>query len=275
MNTPHLTIGEFARASGLTVKALRNYHERGLLVPDQTDQGSGYRRYHPGQLVDAATIRLLRELDVPLADVEQVLDARDPAVTARVLRERQDRLVGQIADAERTLQRLRQAALSPEAGTPVRITELPHRHALAVHAEIDLEQCPEYFGEAFPQLTQAAEQSGAQVTGPSGATYPVQAPDGPQTVTAFLPVAGPVRASGDVVLIDLPRATTALLTHRGGYDRIDEPYLQLGAWVGYHARSSGLPIEEHYVVSYGDVEDPADFRTDIHWPISTSIEEES
>ena len=271
---PHLTIGEFARASGLTVKALRNYHERGLLVPDQTDDGSGYRLYHPGQLVDAATIRLLRDLDVPLADIAQVLDARDPEVTARVLRQRQESLAAQIADAERVLQQLRQVSLAPEAGTPVRVVELPHRHALAVRAEIELEQCPEFFGEAFPRLAAAAGRFGAEVAGPSGATYPVQATDGPQTVTAFLPVRSPVQPGDGVVLVDLPRATAGLLTHRGGYDTIDNPYLQLGAWVGYHARSSGLPVEEHYVVSYGDVEEPADFRTDIHWPIVGHLTEE-
>ena len=219
-------------------------------------------------------IRLLRDLDVPLADIAQVLDARDPEVTARVLRQRQESLAAQIADAERVLQQLRQVSLAPEAGTPVRVVELPHRHALAVRAEIELEQCPEFFGEAFPRLAAAAGRFGAEVAGPSGATYPVQATDGPQTVTAFLPVRSPVQPGDGVVLVDLPRATAGLLTHRGGYDTIDNPYLQLGAWVGYHARSSGLPVEEHYVVSYGDVEEPADFRTDIHWPIVGHLTEE-
>lgn len=40
-----LSIGEFSRATGLTVKTLRFYHEQGILVPSQVDSGSGYRFY--------------------------------------------------------------------------------------------------------------------------------------------------------------------------------------------------------------------------------------
>ncbi|MGI8446018.1 MAG: MerR family DNA-binding transcriptional regulator [Streptosporangiaceae bacterium] len=45
-----LTIGEFARASRLSPKALRLYDELGLLTPARVDPVSGYRLYEPGQL---------------------------------------------------------------------------------------------------------------------------------------------------------------------------------------------------------------------------------
>jgi hypothetical protein len=47
-----LTIGEFARASGLTPKALRLYDDLGLVVPTEVDPNTGYRRYAPEQLGD-------------------------------------------------------------------------------------------------------------------------------------------------------------------------------------------------------------------------------
>lgn len=56
-----LRTGAFARASSLSVKALRVYHDMGLLVPSEVDPGSGYRAYSPSQLTDAAIIRALRE----------------------------------------------------------------------------------------------------------------------------------------------------------------------------------------------------------------------
>src|SRR4051812_6952132 len=82
-----LRIGPFSRASSLSVKALRSYHEAGLLVPAAVDPQTGYRSYSAAQLTDATVIRRLRELDVPLEAIRQVLEARDPAITRKVLSE--------------------------------------------------------------------------------------------------------------------------------------------------------------------------------------------
>ena len=43
-------IGDFARATHLSVKALRHYHEEGLLAPAEVDPDSGYRRYDLAQI---------------------------------------------------------------------------------------------------------------------------------------------------------------------------------------------------------------------------------
>lgn len=68
-----LTIGEFGRRAGLSVKALRLYEMSGLLPPAQVDPVSGYRRYAVSQLERARRISLLRRLDMPLAVVAEVL----------------------------------------------------------------------------------------------------------------------------------------------------------------------------------------------------------
>src|SRR5258706_300623 len=57
-----LRTGMFARASSLSVKALRLYHDMGLLVPSVVDPDTGYRAYSPAQLNDAAIVRLLGEV---------------------------------------------------------------------------------------------------------------------------------------------------------------------------------------------------------------------
>jgi serine/threonine protein phosphatase PrpC len=67
-----LTIGEFARASGLSPKALRLYDDLGLLEPAVVDQQSGYRRYRPGQLAHAQLVAWLRRLGMPLARIKLV-----------------------------------------------------------------------------------------------------------------------------------------------------------------------------------------------------------
>jgi DNA-binding transcriptional MerR regulator len=64
-----LTIGQMARRSGLSVKALRHYGRVGLLRPAAIDGGTGYRLYDSDQVDEARLVHLLRSLDLPLDQV--------------------------------------------------------------------------------------------------------------------------------------------------------------------------------------------------------------
>lgn len=68
-----VSIGEFARRSRLSPKALRLYDELGLLRPARVDPDSGYRFYAPGQLDQARLVASLRQIGVPLAHIRVVL----------------------------------------------------------------------------------------------------------------------------------------------------------------------------------------------------------
>jgi DNA-binding transcriptional MerR regulator len=76
-----ISIGEFARRSRLSLKALRLYDERGVLVPARVDQASGYGYYDTAQLDKARLVVMLRQLQLPLAAVKELL-ACDPADAA-------------------------------------------------------------------------------------------------------------------------------------------------------------------------------------------------
>ncbi len=79
-----LSIGEFARASRLSAKALRLYDELGLLRPDVVDPRNGYRRYAPAQLERARLVAWLRRLGMPLADIKNVVELDSGAAAAAV-----------------------------------------------------------------------------------------------------------------------------------------------------------------------------------------------
>jgi DNA-binding transcriptional MerR regulator len=72
-----MPIGRFSRLSGLSVGTLRHYDEVGLLRPAEVDGDTGYRRYRPGQLPEARAIRRLRELDLSLDQIREVLVTGD------------------------------------------------------------------------------------------------------------------------------------------------------------------------------------------------------
>lgn len=68
-----ISIGEFARRSRLSVKALRLYDELGVLVPARVDRASGYRYYDAAQVDTARLVAMLRQLDLPLAAIKELL----------------------------------------------------------------------------------------------------------------------------------------------------------------------------------------------------------
>ena len=69
-----LTIGQVASYAGVTVRAVRHYHQIGLLPEPERDR-SGYRSYDAATLVRLIRIRTLAEAGVPLARVQELLDA--------------------------------------------------------------------------------------------------------------------------------------------------------------------------------------------------------
>jgi len=69
-----LTISQLAAYAGVTVRAVRHYHQIGLLPEPQRD-ASGYRRYGPTAVVSLIKIRTLANAGVPLSQIGQMLEA--------------------------------------------------------------------------------------------------------------------------------------------------------------------------------------------------------
>ena len=116
-------IGPFSRLSGLSIKALRFYHEIGLLVPAVVEQGSRYRAYAAWQVGRARQIRLLRELGLSLSEITSLV-SNGPARTAverDVLSEAELRLASHIAEKSRELAAIRARLAWLKAGHESRI----------------------------------------------------------------------------------------------------------------------------------------------------------
>lgn len=78
-----ITIGQLARYAGVTIKAVRVYHERGLL-PEPARDSSGYRRYRAEDAVNLVRIKTLAQAGVPLARVKQLLTANSDEFAAAI-----------------------------------------------------------------------------------------------------------------------------------------------------------------------------------------------
>lgn len=78
-----LTIGQLASYAGVTVRAVRHYHSKGLLPEPERDH-SGYRRYDAAAVVELVRIRTLADAGVPLSRVQELLAAGDQEFAAAV-----------------------------------------------------------------------------------------------------------------------------------------------------------------------------------------------
>jgi DNA-binding transcriptional MerR regulator len=274
-----MAIGTFSRASLLSIKALRAYHEAGILVPARIDPATGYRSYHATQLTDAAVIQRLRALDVPLDRVREVVLARDPAVTQRVLTEHTAAMHARLEDVTRIVSELQAGVELPAAHTPVHVRDEPAAHTLAVRGEVTESSFAAFLDGAYAELRAIVERLRTAPVGPTGALYPPEiADDDAEPVEAFVPVGMPMALPGErgrVVVSEVPAARVAVLVHSGGYETIADSYRTLGAWVAHNATPAGLPVREIYVVSFDETDDPARFRTEIHWPLAAENQETS
>jgi len=80
-----MSIGEFARRSRLSPKALRVYDGLGLLSPARVDELSGYRYYEGDQLGQARLIATLRQLGVSLGTVKELLTLEPAEMAEQVM----------------------------------------------------------------------------------------------------------------------------------------------------------------------------------------------
>ncbi|MDQ6898934.1 MAG: MerR family transcriptional regulator [Candidatus Dormibacteraeota bacterium] len=99
-----ITIGQLAAYAGVTVKAVRHYHQRGLLEEPPRDS-SGYRRYSAQQAIDLVKIKTLAEAGVPLARIKELL-AAGPDRFAAAIAEIDHRLQERAEELLRTRERI-------------------------------------------------------------------------------------------------------------------------------------------------------------------------
>jgi DNA-binding transcriptional MerR regulator len=105
--TTRLTVGELARAAGMTAKALRHYDQLGLFRPDGVDEGNGYRWYGADRLPQARLIARLRGVGLPLEAVAECIGSGgDPDVVDRVLEQHRRRLESRLTRVRGDLHRL-------------------------------------------------------------------------------------------------------------------------------------------------------------------------
>src|SRR5579862_580287 len=267
--TSTLPIGDFSRATHLSVRMLRHYHEVGLLEPVDVDVDSGYRRYAPEQIVTAQVIRRFRDLDMPLEDIQVVLQARDVETRNRVITNHLARLESDLARTRDTVASLRSLLDPPQgAGVPI-----DHRYVAATPAAfitdvVDTAHVVAWYRGAMGEVAATLSAQDISPTGPLGGVFDTELfTDGQGRVTIFLPCDPLPQPVGRVSTTIIPPAELAMTVHLGSNTEVDRTYGALAAYVTKHALAVDGPIREYYLVGPFDTPDESLWQTEVGWPI--------
>jgi DNA-binding transcriptional MerR regulator len=114
-----LTISQLARYAGVTVRAVRHYHVKGLL-PEPERDSSGYRRYDAAAVVELVRIRILAEAGVPLSRVRELLAAGEEEFAAAV-QDVDRRLRTEIRERQRHRERIAQLTAGDSLALPAEV----------------------------------------------------------------------------------------------------------------------------------------------------------
>jgi DNA-binding transcriptional MerR regulator len=234
-----LAIGSFANAAQLSLKALRLYAQLGILPPSYVDPDSGYRYYHADQLHQARFVRMLRQIDMPLAIIRRVLAAA-PEEAQQLVLEHCAALEERAQQARQAVQDL-MAFIREEAPTmalEVTVRTVAAQPIISITKRVKVDQLNQHIGDTLKTLYSLIEMQGGDTAGPPLGIYhgPINHDDdGP--IEVCVPVERALTVSGEVATRELAAGKLASVILTG--DQCEFPAVLKGYdvafdWVGKH-----------------------------------------
>jgi DNA-binding transcriptional MerR regulator len=262
-----LTIGEFSRITHLSIKALRRYHQAGLLEPVQVDPQTGYRYYSLPQVPTAQVIHRFRQLGMPERQVGQLVAVADPGARSALIAQHLERLENELEETRAAVVALRRLLRPDPPPLEVRHRRVETTTVAAITDVVDLGDVLAWYDRAMGELDRVLSAAAAVPTGPPGGLYDNELfSEERGRVVLYRPVDSPPDR-GAVHFLEIPAADLATTVHRGAHDDIDVTYAALGTYLSEQALQVAGPVREIYHVGPRDNDDPSTWRTEIAWPI--------
>jgi DNA-binding transcriptional MerR regulator len=265
------SIGEFSRISGLSVKALRYYHDEGLLVPTAVDDQTGYRYYAEGQLERARVIRQLKAWQFSLAEIFDILSrCTSDGDLLKDLEGQLQRIQNLIQQQRSIARNLRQfiaderAAhqLSSQSQYEVVEQQIPAQLIAGFRMRDRYDAC----GAGFAKV---ARSLGRHLNGPSFCLYYCDEyqEDEADYETCF-PVR-PCQPPAGISVRELPAAKCLTLRHLGPYSQLGRSYERVLSYARRQSLTLDLPSREVYLRGPGMIfrGNPQKYLTEIQIPL--------
>ena len=161
-----LKIGDFSGITGLSIKALRHYDDKSVLVPESVDEQSGYRLYAENQVRSGVIVRALRAAGVPL---QAVMSVNDEKSALQVLEAHREQALADRAKEDQTY--LRVSAELRALASPVNVVSRREPPQLFVGRTISAtlepgeELSDDEVNDSFAKLYERLVRAGVQLSG--------------------------------------------------------------------------------------------------------------
>jgi DNA-binding transcriptional MerR regulator len=279
-----MPIGIFSRMTGLSHRALRLYAERGLLSPSYVDEATGYRYYDVHSIRAAEMIRLLRRLDVPLGEMRLYIDAAatdrlEETVTQQ--RQRLEQEQTRLDAALRLLGRIDELDGMFRAAPAVELVALAPERCLRWTGTMTRAEFHESYIQLAGVLAERAEELG--LTPSAREVVVLRDPTdkglagGDETVLRYelcLPVEGETTDAPEADLVELEGGLFARSVFTGLYeDGYRFAYARQLEWLADSGRKLRGLLRMRFVRDERDTTDPADFATELVWPVTEPLPE--
>ncbi|HEU4617227.1 MAG TPA: GyrI-like domain-containing protein [Gammaproteobacteria bacterium] len=152
------------------------------------------------------------------------------------------------------------------ASTVVR-RELDPQPILFMRGRVSRRELPAALGRCLGAVYAHCQQAGVAIAGVPFCRYPAMGP-GLLTFEAGMPVASAVAGDGEIEAGLLQGGPAAVAVHAGAYENLADTYALIERWLAESGLHPGGPPWESYVTDPADYPDPADWRTEVCWPIA-------
>lgn len=265
------SIGEFSQVTGLSVKTLRFYHEKGILLPTTVDAATGYRFYDAAKIEKARVIMQLRQMEFSLEDIAAVLSQCDDDADILNQLERQKQSLQQRIQEDRDIVRSLSKIIAREKAAK----EFIEHGNFSVEerlfpptliAGIRMKGKYNEMGKGFARLGKAI---GRHICGkPMCLYYDGEFRDDEANFEPCFPVRREVAAEG-INFQTIPAARCLRLIHRGPYDTLGRSYMKILGRVAQQKVTVVLPTREVFIKGPGTIfkGNPKKYLTEIQLPL--------
>lgn len=202
------TRGQFAVMGNVGRKALRLYHEEGLLVPVYTNEENGYHYYSEEQLADLDRIKRLRKAGLSLYEVRQILEGRTSE---------QEIIESRIHETNQLLRELKEYEKGNNTDTDLTSAEsidtVPFDMGQCIYVAENVER--EDLGMSIGKLYEKAAMEGLEIRGDHFTAY-----DGADGDDFSMKTCLPISAGGTGETIEIHEKECIHTKHTGGFSTI-------------------------------------------------------
>ncbi|MFF4502780.1 MerR family transcriptional regulator [Streptomyces sp. NPDC001401] len=279
-----LTIGAFAARARLSAKALRLYDRLGLLAPAYVDELSGYRYYRADQVERARLVALLRQLDMPLARIAELVEA-DGTHAAELLAaywtDVETRIAGQRTLAEYLRGRLSGRSSEMYGKFVVETVDVPARTVITETRHTLADELPAWIGASLGRLEAAARECGGVTAAPYVVYHAEVSMESDGPAQACVPVADEAaaqkwaeakgRAWETKVRVEPAQrlAYTRITKAQVAHPQILAAFEAVEEWMAREGLEMAGPCREIYFADW-DAAGPEDAVCDVAFPVQVS-----